>query len=742
MYFYGKFIQYLLPNTLYSLLTTMNSKLLSRIAYFLLLLLGIVLCLKSVREPDLWWMYRTGEWMLENGQVTYKDPFSYTHEGVNWINVKWLFEIIITLFKSIGGPEMVFVLQAIVTTTILVLLSKTTKLLAGPFPGVDADRLRTATVLVSILALFAIDYRMIGRPEMSSHLMTAAFIYLFILYHRQPDSKWIYALIPLQLLWTNLHEAFGIGMVLMMAFLVANWAEYYFRRTLRDELNVKKPLTLTWATLGALFAVVVNPRGPEMWLHPFNIFGQLEENKMTTELASYQDASYWLKEAYINIFFLLMVLLMVIVSGLLVKSNQSQTATTANSKSKKTVQKQPQKAKEVQPLALLERYGLGYLLLGAMLFYLSLTAYRNIPFFIIVATPVVALGLERLLAGLQNKVKAMALAIPAVSGLLITFFYVSVISGSYHKWTASRDEFGLQVLNGHNPIAAAQFLKDNEVKGRCFSDFLVSAYLLWKLEPEFKTYIDLRDLDIFPKAFFDRSMQLLQDPKAFDEEDKKYNFDYAVLLRRNMEQVPMLYRHLQESAGYEAVFADAVAVVYLKKNAANQAVIDKYALDSAGTKDIYHPLAVCTSSPLPAVLNKLFNPLFKNKDYTDIDEPAIAAHLYYVLNKSDRAMRYAKKAAEEGLNKWRGHELQGLLHARDFLESRSPESAKAAMTAFDQAISLKSDAIESLFGKAVLLMEQDRFAEALPLLQSAKGIDPKNPAIQQHLSVCFQKLNK
>jgi len=61
----------------------------ARIAWAICILVGIVLSLKALREPDLWWMYRTGEWMLENGQVTKSDPFSYTFAGTEWINVKW-----------------------------------------------------------------------------------------------------------------------------------------------------------------------------------------------------------------------------------------------------------------------------------------------------------------------------------------------------------------------------------------------------------------------------------------------------------------------------------------------------------------------------------------------------------------------------------------------------------------------------------------------------------------------------
>src|SRR5690606_37327406 len=138
----------------------------------------------------------------------------------------------------------------------------------------------------------------------------------------------------------------GIGMVLMVAFLGATWVEYYFRANIRNENIVKRPLALTWATAAAIFGVLLNPRGPQMWLHPFNIFGQLEENKMTTELYSYKEAAYWAKEAYINIAFLLIVVAVIAITGFFAKSDKKKGV----EKTKKSAVKKTDIPKEPRPL--------------------------------------------------------------------------------------------------------------------------------------------------------------------------------------------------------------------------------------------------------------------------------------------------------------------------------------------------------------------------------------------------------
>jgi hypothetical protein len=678
-------------------------------------------------------MYKTGDWMLANMQPTYTDPFSYTMEGTNWINVKWLFEVLISILKNLAGPEIIFVLQGLVTVDIMLIIGKTSSKLADKQQIQKGGAYMAALVFTGILALISMDYRLIGRPEMISHLFTADFLFLFVLWYHKRDSKWIYALIPLMLLWANLHEGFGTGMVLIVAFLVGNWIEYYWRG------NIEKPLNLTWASLAALAAVVINPRGPEMWLHPYNIFTQLNENQYTTELFSYKNPEYWQKEAYLNIVFMLIATSVILFTGLFA-SNRKSTKPEKDLKSKSKI-KATEIIKESTPSPFWN-YGIGYSLVFGLLFYLSLTAYRNIPFLIIAASPLLVLGFEKFFRLIIGKFRLAETLVPLKILALLLLFYIGIVSNTYQKTVNSKDEFGLQVLNSHNPVAAAEFIKTNKIQGRCFSDYLVSSYLLWSL-PDFKTYIDLRDLDIFPTAFFQRYNILLQEPKIFEEEDKKYNFNYVVLLRRNIESLPMLYKYLQDSPNYELVFADPVAVIYLKTTETNKALIEKFGMGDDRKKDIWRNLQPAQSSIFPSVINKLFNPFFKNRDYKEVDQNVIAAHLYYTIGATDMGLSYCDKSLSQKAT-YRAHEIKALTNAQKYFDPKTEADKKEAllqnaMKSFDSALSLKTDALESLYGKAVMLMEKQAFSAAIPLLQQAQKIAAQNPAIQQKLNECYNK---
>jgi hypothetical protein len=68
--------------------------------------------MKQLREPDLWWQIRTGEWIIANGEVPTQDVFSLLISGTSWINIKWGFEVMAAAVAGAFGAESVLLLQA------------------------------------------------------------------------------------------------------------------------------------------------------------------------------------------------------------------------------------------------------------------------------------------------------------------------------------------------------------------------------------------------------------------------------------------------------------------------------------------------------------------------------------------------------------------------------------------------------------------------------------------------------
>jgi tetratricopeptide (TPR) repeat protein len=561
-------------------------KIKKNLTLILCLLVAFVFGLKQLREPDIWWQLLAGKWMLQHGQVTHQDMFSYTMEGVRWINVKWLYEVIIAGIEKVLGPEGVILLQAVVNVGIILLLFHALKQFANKVFKTRASEFYA--LVAAVLFLIIVEYRMAGRPEMISHLMCVAFIAYLSTY---PELKWKHLIVPavLQCIWANMHEGYPIGVVLLGSYAVGSLGAYLISKNKED---LQTFICSGVLVLMAVVAILINPNGVQLWKQPFEIYRQVWVNKYTTELYAFYQPEYWTIQAKLHIALLAMVIIFWVIRILRV-------------------------IKEKQPnyfTPLLVSYLIWIPLFG----YLSLTANRNIPFAQIVLFPSVPLMFTWLMRTLKISTagvyKTLSDKKVVLSVLIIAALYVSIVSDAYYKATQSANRYGVHVNMLHNPIGAANFIKEHKIKGPAFSDYFVSSYLLWDLYPSFKSYIDLRDLDIFSEKFFDDYFQMYKNPEEFYEADKKYNFNYVVL---STSQLPILQERLYWRDGYNLVYVDPVSVIFLKINEQNQAINGNIAIQKLFS------WPTVETPEWAELITHLFNP---STSYTDEESYNAAIH--------------------------------------------------------------------------------------------------------------------
>jgi tetratricopeptide (TPR) repeat protein len=670
-----------------------------RIAALLLLATAWVIGIKQLREPDLWWQLRTGEWILSHGRVMAKDIFSYTFQGTSWINVKWGFEVIIALFSKIGGPEFVMLFQSVINLLILYFLWKVYQLFKK-YIFIENDVLRDAAMFIAaFVVLAACEYRMNGRPEMVSHLFTVIFLF-FLMRYRFSPGRFIYYLIPLQVLWTNLHEAYGTGMVMVSAFTGAELLYLLLleKHSLRLLWQQHRALLITLA--GCLLAPALHPYGVRMILHPYEIFSQVGENKFTTELFGWQTRLYWQKEAWIAL-----AVLLISVPAFFYQPLYADKA--GKKKKGLPVWKRP-----------FVTFGPGYLLLYILFFYLASTAYRNIPFLILVAAPLIAFSLRRFgrRVRLSSNVAAYLLVLTGVAT------YILIVSNVWYKLADDdRYRYGLRVDEFQNPIGTASYIRENNLKGNEFSDFLVSNYLLWKLSPDFKTFIDLRDLDVFPAGFFRNFGYLDYYPGSVMELDSQYNFNYAVLYRAGF--IP-LHEYFFNSPVWTPVYADPVGAIYLRNNSANKSLMAK----APAGKDIFHDPEVVKPSGISRMVSYLFNPFWKPVIKPNIPITLIAADYYTSVSQYELAMKKAKEALEIPGAKAMAWQYMGDIHLqlamKDSIPSRSDSLVRLANLEYQNAIGLDKHLAKGFYGLGRTAMMRQDYPGALAYFKKATQYDP------------------
>ena len=164
-----------------------------------------------VIDPDIWWHFRTGQWIFNHGQVPITDPFSAYGMGKPWVAYSWLFEILIySLFTKLG------LIGILVFTVVMSLLISLVVHAALRWAGLPF----TAEVFFVAIALGAMSSLISPRPWLFSILFFT--VELFILFHVRRTEKIapLLALPPLFALWANLHIQFIYGLAALGLFLV------------------------------------------------------------------------------------------------------------------------------------------------------------------------------------------------------------------------------------------------------------------------------------------------------------------------------------------------------------------------------------------------------------------------------------------------------------------------------------------------------------------------------------------
>jgi hypothetical protein len=129
-------------------------------------------------------------------------------------------------------------------------------------------------------------------------------------------------------------------------------------------------------------------------------------------------------------------------------------------------------------------------------------------------------------------------------------------------------------------------------------------YGMWSLRPDYQSYIDLRDLDVFTPSFFKNCYTLYQQPDIRLKDgntlwalaDSLDQFDFVVLL--NNENFAGLHHHLsQEGSGYQTMYADPLATVYASSR-----------VKAVPVTPLFQPYQFEASKV--EMVNKIFNPFY------------------------------------------------------------------------------------------------------------------------------------
>lgn len=246
-------------------------------------LLGLAVGNRLLNDPDTFLHIGIGRWIWAHGIVPDTDPFSFTMAGHAWVAHEWLAELAFAgAYQMLGWVGVVALTALALAVAFTALAQSIGRWLSPP-----------AVVLIAAASFLLLAAHLTARPHalaLPILVIWVAFLETASLERRMP-SLW---LIPLIVLWANLHGSFVIGLALL------GW--YGLDATLREtDWTARRQSLYRWAALlgGAALASLATPYGWRgLWLafhlvsesYSLSLIGEWQ----STDFSQFQPLEIWL----------------------------------------------------------------------------------------------------------------------------------------------------------------------------------------------------------------------------------------------------------------------------------------------------------------------------------------------------------------------------------------------------------------------------------------------------------------
>jgi len=493
-------------------------------AVFLGLLLAAHLILLGsfqLNSADTWWHLKQGELYVTTRSLPEQDPFAFTTAGREWIKYSWLADILFYLaFRAAGIPGLVF-LRLLVLLLIALFLYRLLR---------ACNLHPLGAVLLVFVASLALRFRLFIRPEILSFLLLLATVAVLLrLQAACPQTA--YLLLPIQMVWTNIHASFVFGFGLPALVLLANLlptgrAEPGWGHLRLDRVRIRH---LAAATVLLPFSSLLNPQGARLLLFPFR------QSRMVRLTAFYEWMEIWklpgIDPAWWEV---------IIVLGLVLLAFATIAALL---------------------LAWEGRFdSVGWGIVLSMGTY-ALLRNRCVPYFVLSILPFLALAMARLTGHLS--VRAPGRPSPRLEriGVLtcLILLSASLVDQSVLNY---RVPLGFSVAPNLFPEGAVVFLERHRLDGRVFNSYEFGGYLIWRRWPANQIIIDGRyDSILFDQALLEAHMKTEESPAALNRITEAYEVEVMVLHVHLDRHKPKI----DEYPGWARVYWDSVAEVFVRR---------------------------------------------------------------------------------------------------------------------------------------------------------------------------------
>ena len=463
----------------------------------LLFAFAVAASVGTATDPDLWWHLRTGEVIVEDG-IPRTDIFSYTVAGTDWITHEWGSQVLMWLLWSAGGSSALIVVFTALVGASFALAFRTSR--ARPL----------ITVSMVVLAAFVARIATAPRPQMFNLLFLAGLILMLERIRQQRLApRWVWAAVPLIVVWANLHSGYLLGIVTLAVYAVGERLEA--RRDGGRPMAVEAGRRLPAVAIASFVGAALNPSGLALWTYPLETLRSDAMREYIQEWHSPDFHSTWFWP-----FALMLVVAVVAV------------------------------------VASPRRPGVTQMLLLAGTGLAGLQSMRHIPLFAIVAIPIVAEQIEVALDAQRVRTRTRPpLRSTAIAPLLAVLGMVVGVGGVAAAISANDD-----AVAATYPVDAVDAILTSDLAdARGYNAYGWGGYLIWR---DIDVFIDGR-ADVYGDEFMRLHFQAEKLEADWREPLDTFDVDY-VLLAPDAEFGLVL----DEAADWTEVYSDEVAVIWAR----------------------------------------------------------------------------------------------------------------------------------------------------------------------------------
>jgi len=466
-------------------------------------------------DPDYYLHLMAGKYIFGHLSLPNVDVFSYTMAGQPWHLHEWLFEVLIYCIYILSGETGV-----VVWTSGLGVLAFYIAFNAG----IPKNKENYRAILFALLLFVFYQVFIKPRPQIITFLCYAIFLFVIFDYKYRNTLRFSAVLPPLMVVWANAHGAYILGIVFLWLFIACE----YLSRWMRNGNNGsdKKLYRLTIIAAITLLASAINPYFIKHWMFPFTLMN----SQAMSFIVEWHSPNF--SDSFERAYLLFVALF------------------------------------TVHYIYVKKRPDLTELLLPGSLIILSIFAARHIPLAILTMLPfalatsgrgyefktILPASIENLCTDRLSRSHDIGKKEYIINGALLLVVVLSLIS----IFPMLREE-KLKKRNSYLPVKAVDFILENKINGRLFNTYHYGGYLIYRLHPQQRVFIDIR-ADMYGDDFMRDYISIYFGQDGWERKFDQYNIDYVIC-----ENNAAIRNLLLDRGDFSLAYSDASHSVLLRK---------------------------------------------------------------------------------------------------------------------------------------------------------------------------------